>query len=982
MTAFPSLHQIKTLFKQRCGPQVWAQGERLAHMDAVEGVQAGKNEIEVTVTTPADVTDPTVFLYPDDGEWECSCKLQTEFCAHVAAAIIAVENAQGRGAALPHKELRPTMLEYRFYVKDNGISLIRNYVSPTGKRQPVARPIMAHVAARNFPLGYKPTQVDLNTDRIIGRNIHPSKKLPADILASLIEELNEHSNSYLNDVRIHLSGDAILPLISATATADGGVLLHLAPNPDVDHILAPGAALCGTTLHPIGQRGICGDAMEKLPREIVYTHKDLAEFVVDVLPQLERDNYVDMKTDILPVISRFLEPRLIMNMVQDGSSVTVLPEIVYGNPPHVKISNNRMVYIEGTIPQRNIKAEKEIVAALRDDLNLVPGRRVAYNRREASTFIEKAQEWSESTLDASQHAIKNAAPLHPILDIKDDRFDLWFSMEDTDDPNFKGRRASAQNVLEAWREGLNLAPLDGGGFAPIPKSWLDANGHMVIDILDARQENNKIATAAVPALARLCDALEIDAQPCFSRLAPLINNFRTIPESPLPDDLTAELRNYQQQGVNWLNFLRSAGLGGVLADDMGLGKTIQALCAISGKTLVICPTSVIHNWAAEVQKFRPGLNVCVFHGQNRTMDETADIVISNYALLRIDRALLTNRHWDCVVLDESQNIKNPGSQAAKAAFRLKADFRLAMSGTPVENRLEELWSVFNFVNPGLLGNYRKFQKRFAFPIGMGDEQATQNLRQKIGPFVLRRKKDEVELELPERTNLILRCELEEHERRVYDAVRAATSSSVVESLEAGGNVLAALEQLLRLRQAACHPSLVPSQQAPTSSKIELLKQELLATIENGHKALVFSQWTGFLDLVEPHLNAAAIPFTRLDGTTKDRAKVVNTFQQDDGPPVMLISLKAGGTGLNLTAADHVFLLDPWWNPAAEDQAADRTHRIGQDKPVFVYRLVTSDTVEEKILVLQEKKRRLAEAAIGDGGKALAITREDLIELLT
>ena len=981
-TTLPSLRELQLLFRQRCGAQVWAQGERLAQMDAVEGTAITESEIELRVNTPSEVTDPIVILYLEDNDWECNCKLKTDCCAHVAAAIIATLSAHHQGRALPRKEKRPTRLEYRFFRHTGGLTLTRNYIAADKRKQVLTRPIMSQIAARSFPLGYRPVQTDLNADLLIGRNVHPRKKLTADLLAPLMAELNEVEMVYLDDNRISVSAEPMLPRITVTGTDDGGVELLLDANPDLDEILSPGVARCGNTMHPIGQRGICGDAMEKLPRRIGYARKDLAEFVSDVLPQLERDNYVELKTDILPPVSRFVEPRLIMNMIQDGSSVTVLPEIVYGNPPHVKIKNNRMVYIDGTIPVRDIKAEKEMEATLRDDLNLVPGRRVAYNRKEASIFVEKAQEWSESTLDATQHAIRNAAPLIPRVEVNDDAFDIWFTLENMEDPAFNGRSANARNVLEAWREGLNLAPLEGGGFAPIPQSWLDAHGGLVLDLLDARRdEDKKIATAAVPMLARLCNDLELETQPCFSRLGPLLDNFKSIVEAPLPADLNATLRSYQKRGVDWLVFLRDAGLGGILADDMGLGKTIQALCAMSGQTLVVCPTSVIHNWAAEAANFRPGLKVCVFHGQNRELDESADLIVTNYALLRIERALLTNRQWDCVVLDESQNIKNPGSQAAKAAFRLKSDFRVAMSGTPVENRLEELWSVFNFTNPGLLGNYRKFQKRFSIPIGMGDPVATASLRQKIRPFVLRRKKDEVELELPERTNLLLHCELSESERNVYDAVRAATSSSIVKELEAGGSIMAALEQLLRLRQAACHPSLVPGQRAETSSKIDLLNQELQATIANGHKALVFSQWTGFLDLVEPHLKQAGIAFIRLDGSTRDRAGVVETFQGSDGPPVMLISLKAGGTGLNLTAADHVFLLDPWWNPAAEDQAADRTHRIGQDKPVFVYRIVAANTVEEKILALQEKKRKLAEAAIGNAGQALSITRDDLIELL-
>jgi SNF2 family DNA or RNA helicase len=304
-----------------------------------------------------------------------------------------------------------------------------------------------------------------------------------------------------------------------------------------------------------------------------------------------------------------------------------------------------------------------------------------------------------------------------------------------------------------------------------------------------------------------------------------------------------------------------------------------------------------------------------------------------------------------------------------------------MTGTPVENRLEELWSIFQFLNPGYLGGYSDFQRRFVVPMNAGDPDAAARLRRRIAPYLLRRTKKEVEPELPPRTDIVLECELGETERTIYDALRAASSAAAIRSLQSGGSVINALELLLRLRQAACHSDLIPGCSAEGSSKIDLLIEMLGTTIANGHKALVFSQWTRFLDLIEPHLRRAGIPFGRLDGRTVDRAFVVRNFQEQPGQPVLLISLKAGGTGLNLTAADHVFILDPWWNPATEDQAADRTHRIGQDRHVMVYRLIASATVEEKILALQEKKRKIAAAALQVGAKALSLTRDDLLELL-
>jgi SNF2 family DNA or RNA helicase len=414
---------------------------------------------------------------------------------------------------------------------------------------------------------------------------------------------------------------------------------------------------------------------------------------------------------------------------------------------------------------------------------------------------------------------------------------------------------------------------------------------------------------------------------------------------------------------------------------MGLGKTLQAICVLRGRSLVVCPKSVVHNWAEEIGRFRPGLSVAVYHGAKRALDAHADVTLTTYATLRMDSERLAEEAWDVVVLDEAQAVKNETSQTARAAFELHGKFKVALSGTPVENRLEELWSVMRFANPGLLGGRSGFQERYVEPIANGDPDAAARLRAKIRPFVLRRMKKDVLPELPPRTEAVLHVELDDAERSVYDAVRVATRRDLAARLAQDGNVLAALEALLRLRQAACHPALVPGQTAESSSKIEALIEALEDAAADGHRALVFSQWTSLLDLVEPHLARSGIRFTRLDGKTKDRAAVVSDFQSEGGPPVMLVSLKAGGTGLNLTAADHVFLLDPWWNPAVEDQAADRAHRIGQDRPVMVYRLVAKDTVEERIFALQAKKRALADVALGEASQAAGITREELLALL-
>jgi SNF2 family DNA or RNA helicase len=969
--------RLQEKIKRSCGIRTWEQGLMLAGEDAISCESISEDQVELIVRTKGSITDPIVSLYLEDLDWECTCKSNSDNCSHVAASIIALVRSSKENK-LPVSKKKQAILEYHFSTRKDGLLLSRYFVTKKDKEL-LKRPLLMGLSNRKFPFDYKPTKMDLDADAIIGRAVHPNRALPAKLLTMLIPRLEGCQQVFFNKKKINITSDPILPQITVTPEQELGILLCLKPNPEVESIPAAGIAICDNTIHPLGQMEICGNSFEKLPRHITYQKKDLAEFVSDVLPQLEKDNFVDIKTP-LPAFSRFLEPRLVMNMEQNAGLVFIRPDLVYGNPPHVIIKKDRMEYIEGTIPIRKKDQERELVENLRHELNLVTDRKVEFAKKDALVFLDKFRKWSQETLDISQHTISNQTPLSPTVEINENSFNLYFSI-DTENPTTGVRKASGLNVLEAWKEGLELAPLEGGGFAPIPLKWLDLHGHTILDILDSKTNENQINHAVIPQVTKLAKDLGLPTPPGFSHLAKSFEAFESIPEAPLSENLKNILRPYQRQGVNWLVFLRSMKLGAILADDMGLGKTIQALSAIEGKTLVVCPTSVLHNWTIETAKFRPDLKVSIFHGPQREIDSHADIIVTNYALLRIERTKLTSIKWNTIIMDEAQNIKNPQSQAAKAACNLDGDFKVALSGTPVENKLEELWSISEFTNPGFLGTYKNFQKRFALPIAANDTTASEQLKTKIKPFVLRRKKAQVEPDLPSRTTIELECELNEREREIYDALRLTANKEVVSMLEKGKGVMAILEQLLRLRQAACHPALVPGCTANGSSKIELLIYELLTSIENEHKALVFSQWTSLLNLVEPHFKANSITFCRLDGQTKNREQVVRDFQENSEIKVMLISLKAGGTGLNLTAADHVYMLDPWWNPAVEDQAADRTHRIGQEKPVFVYRLVAQNTVEEKILQLQERKRSIALAALGDAAQATAITKEELLALL-
>lgn len=981
-TIFPLFQTIR----EAATTPVWSQGARLARTGGVHGISEDAEEIVLRVHVPGLLVAPTVVLYPEDEDWECDCQSRDEACAHVAAAAIALERAREEGERLPSSKMEQTRVVYSFELECGGLILDRSIETADGSRYPLTTPLMSQVGSRAFPHGLRPTQADFGVDRIIGRALRVRKPLLPGQLPGIFKMLEGNSSAFLSGQTIQISSEPLLPTVIVSDGPEGGISLHVDSLEAQIEVIAPGVAKKLNTLHYLGAQDLDVVHSEQFKSSRSYAKAELGEFASSVLPELQCRVNVTVKTARIPEISRLLRPRIAMEMDQQGDTLTVLPLLVYGSPPTVRIEGDKMVYLGGSVPARDKTRERELVHRLRDEMNLAPGRRAVFSGKEAMRFIDSLSNLGTSFLDSSQRVIQTGGQLLPKVDIVDDLFKVTFVLErDRGEEDGLGqeemRFAEAHSVISAWQEGLGVAPLLGGGFGPIPSDWLDRHGHLIADLLAARGEDGRISTAAIPLLRELTEELEMPAQPCFDRLAPLLEDFRKIPRSDLPSDLQGILRDYQRQGVDWLRFLKRAGLGAILADDMGLGKTLEALCTIEGRTLVICPTSVLSNWTAEIDRFRPGLTWSVFHGPGRVLDADADVVLTTYAILRIDRDILSHEQWDAVILDEAQNIKNPDSQAARAAYGLSGSFHLALSGTPVENRLMELFSLFHFCNPGLLGSRSHFKKRFEEPIELGDEPAAQQLGKRIRPFVLRRLKGEVATELPPRTDQAIRVELEGRDLESYQAVRAAANREIVEALRKGGSVMAAFEALLRLRQACCHRGLLPGEEADSSAKIELLLERLDITLAGGHKALVFSQWTSFLDRIEPHLCRAGIEFTRLDGTTKNRGAVVESFQAVDGPPVMLISLRAGGTGLNLTQADHVFIMDPWWNPAVEDQAADRTHRIGQERPVMVYHIIAQDTVEERILVLQKKKRRLADAALGRAGEAASLTREDLLSLL-
>jgi SNF2 family DNA or RNA helicase len=470
---------------------------------------------------------------------------------------------------------------------------------------------------------------------------------------------------------------------------------------------------------------------------------------------------------------------------------------------------------------------------------------------------------------------------------------------------------------------------------------------------------------------------------------------------PIPFAIQAQLRNYQQAGFEWMCLLDAMRWGGCLADDMGLGKTLQTITFLQhltekypGEThLVICPTSLIYNWENELQKFAPGLRYTIYHGANRQYDASLwhnqHLIITSYGTVRSDIETFSSHVFGYVVLDESQVIKNPASQTTRALSDLQSRNRLILSGTPIQNNTMDLYAQMNFANPGLLGNQAFFRSEFAQPIDkFADAEKAGQLRRLIYPFLLRRTKEQIAKDLPDKTEIIMWCEMGDEQRQAYNRIRDFYKEKLLNRIKEDGiaaSTIYVLEGLTRLRQVCNAPQLIEAEADVKSSvKLDELMREITENT-GAHKVLVFSQFTGMLQLISRSMEATGLPFLYLDGGTKaeNRQQLVKQFQEDESVRVFLISLKAGGVGLTLTAADYVYLVDPWWNPAAEQQAIDRTHRIGQQNPVFAYKMICKDSVEEKILALQQRKKMIADDLISeDTGFVKKLTEEDVAFLFS
>lgn len=618
------------------------------------------------------------------------------------------------------------------------------------------------------------------------------------------------------------------------------------------------------------------------------------------------------------------------------------------------------------------------------------------------TFFQKMKQWKIQLFGFDNLRQFKFKQLKPNTQLNITSNIDWFDTEVELD--FDGQKVDLVELQRTIQTKENVVKLSDGSLGLLPEEWLKKYSLLfkMADIQENKLKVNKVNFHIIDELYDNISQEDVKYELEEKKRMLLRTDLPDSNEVPIPDEVKATLRPYQRAGYRWLNYLQDVNWGGLLADDMGLGKTVQSLTVLQKyklvnetlKAIIVCPTTLLYNWKEEIEKFTPGLSYYIHHGSTRTAKyeviDAHDIIITTYGTLRSDIAFLNKNEFDYIVLDESQAIKNPTSKTAKAAMILNGRNKIALSGTPMQNNTFDIYSQMHFLNPGMLGTKEFFKEQFAVPIDKFQEQETkEHLKKLIYPFLLRRTKEQVAKDLPSKTEITLTCEMGKEQKKIYEQYRNLYRSKILGELDTHGlnkSQFSILQGLMRLRQICDSPAILKDHSDGENHSIKL--DELSAQLQSvvgEHKVLIFSQFLGMLSLIKNKLTQEKIDFEYFDGssTTSQRQAAIKRFQEDEKCRVFVISLKAGGIGLNLTAADYVYLMDPWWNPAVEQQAIDRTHRIGQTQNIFAYRFICKDTVEEKIMKLKDKKQALVKDIVSDDTKFIKnLTREDIEYLFT
>ncbi|RFZ84269.1 ATP-dependent helicase [Mucilaginibacter terrenus] len=775
----------------------------------------------------------------------------------------------------------------------------------------------------------------------------------------------------------------------------------------------------GSTLYLVKNLQTTGAiTLFKQGQDYLHVHKNqFKEFQSRILNKLDAGvkvsyPYIPTATAVQLQEQQFNHRERIIYLSDFGQYIMIFPVMRYGEA-EIPVRKNDLIYAidsrgEEFLVQRDEPAEREFIAAilkqhayfeeqLADDLQYFYLHKKRFLDEE--WFLNAFEVWRAegiAILGFNELTGNNLNPHKVSISIKVLSGLNWFNTKL--DARFGKRKASLKHLHKAIRNKTKYVQLDDGTLGILPQEWIDkfTRYFEAAQIVDEELLTPKTNFELISELyedQQLGEQVKLELQQYRNKF----DNLEKIEEIGVPAELKTTLRPYQQFGLNWLNFLDELNFGGCLADDMGLGKTIQVLAFILSQNtkakqntnLLVVPTSLIFNWQAEAERFAPSLKILTLYGADRVKNiadfNSYNIVLTSYGTLLSDINFLKNYTFNYVFLDESQNIKNPTSQRYKAAKLLKARNRIAVTGTPFENNTFDIYGQLSFACPGLLGSLQYFKEIYAMPVDQFKvSKRARELQQKIKPFILRRTKQEVAAELPEKTEMVLHCPMNEEQRTLYNAYekefREFISATSQDQLKKSS--MHVLKGITKLRQICDSPQLLEGVRLPgnASAKIDVLLEQIESKSPN-HKILVFSQFVGMLNLIRKELLVRNIGFAYLTGATKNREQVVNNFQENADTRVFLISLKAGGTGLNLTAADYVYLVDPWWNPAIENQAIDRVYRIGQHKNVVAVRMICPDTIEEKVVRLQENKRDLANKLITSDAVLQSLSKEDWMDLL-
>jgi superfamily II DNA or RNA helicase len=896
-----------------------------------------------------------VELFLDDPDWTCDCDSEDDPCLHVMASAICYRN-QAELKLTPES----ARLEYHLFESNGHLGMRREIHKSNGERQLLDYSLSGAVSSSR---PYQPSKLDVTIDaelRFTSAGILHATM--ADTLPKLLVDL---PHLFYEGSQIKLHAQACGWRLSSVKF-DRGYRVKLEQDPKALFWFSNGWVLYQDYLCAQQRLASLSEVVDvnSLRVGVILSDEAWLLFLSTKVPSIAK--LVDVPQSLTAGLK--MQPLNVSidvaSSVGGHSSLLFRSGLRYGDRYDID-QNNHMTSVDGSMAIRRLADEDKA----RDEFFAFFGLNLG-----ESYELETARAIDVATRIAKWRGEVRGEAWKQFLLIGD----LCFQWEDpAEEACFVSAGMETQpikDVLACVDAGKNY--LQKSGLLRIPKEWIEKYRSQLNGLIqDTHSSVHPLLKKHIR--QQIFSEISGGAPNYEAFVGKILSVKNALPVTIRVDRTDVVLRPYQEVGINWMRELSQQGLGGILADDMGLGKTLQAILSIDVPALIVVPTTLLANWMREIRRFRPELSINRYHGSSRRWVH-ADIVLTTYGVLRSERSTFLSQEWKHLVMDEGQLIKNHDSLAYQALTAVKARSRIVLSGTPVENRAEDLWALMSLVNPYFLGGIEEFRQRYLRVSEDRRRIQLVKLAEYVAPFLMRRKKVEVASDLPPRTEVIIRVSGDDVESESYQRLAVSARAAIGDK----NGALDILAWILKLRQHASDPSLINSEWQGLSAKMKVLMDRVGEAVQQGHKVLVFSQWTSLLDRIERRFQDAAISNLRIDGSrsAQQRASIVERFQEEGSEPVLIMSLKAGGVGLNLTAADHVFIVDPWWNPAAEDQAADRAHRIGQIRPVTIYKMITEGTIEEKIIELQQKKRDLMQTLV-DGGDIDPANVDQLRELI-